>query len=247
MKYFIFTFLFLLLASCNEKIPTTKETAIMEKAIDVAGGEKYDDARIEFIFREDYYTSDRKNGRFEFTRTRKDSLGQEVKDILDNDKVRRMVNGKEVTLSDSLATAIGESVNSVHYFVQLPYGLNGDAVEKELVGEDEINGKKYYELKVTFEEEGGGKDHEDEYLYWIEKKDYTIDYMAYRFFVNDGGIRFRVAENPRVLKGIRFVDYENYKTDDLSTPLQLLDDLYLNGELTKVSHIGNEIKKVVID
>ncbi|MGB7787056.1 MAG: DUF6503 family protein [Salinimicrobium sp.] len=247
MKNAIFALFLILFISCNEKIPTTKEAAIMEKVIDVAGGENYEDARIEFVFRESFYTSERKGGKFEFTRTRKDSLGQEVKDIMDNDKVKRFINGKEVALTDSLASAIGESVNSVHYFVQLPYGLNGDAVEKELVGEDEINGKKYYELKVTFEEEGGGKDHEDIYMYWIEKKDYTIDYMAYRFFVNDGGIRFRVAVNPRVLQGLRFVDYENYKTDDLSTPLQLLDDLYLQGKLTKVSHIENDIKKVVID
>ncbi len=247
MKYSLFALLLTFLVSCNEGIPETKEDAIMQKVIDVAGGEKYDEASIDFVFRENYYTSKRRNGRFEFTRTVKDSLGDETKDILDNDKVRRFVNGKEVKLSDSLATVIGESVNSVHYFVQLPYGLNGDAVHKELLGEDDINGKKYYELQVTFEQEGGGKDHEDVYLYWIEKKDYTVDYMAYRFFVNDGGIRFRVAKNPRVLEGIRFVDYENYKTDDLDTPLQLLDDLYLQGKLTKVSHIENDIKKVVIN
>ncbi|MGB7842821.1 MAG: DUF6503 family protein [Salinimicrobium sp.] len=247
MKFPFLALLLVLLISCNENIPTTKEAAIINKVIDVAGADKYDNASIEFIFRKNQYTSERKNGRFKFTRTRKDSLGQKVKDILDNDKVQRFVDGKEVRLTDSLAAVIGESVNSVHYFVQLPYGLDGKAVEKELVGEDEINGKKYYEMKVTFEEEGGGTDHEDVYMYWIEKKDYTIDYMAYRFFINDGGIRFRVAKNPRVLEGIRFVDYENYKTDDLSTPLQLLDDLYLQGKLTKVSHIENEIKKVVID
>lgn len=247
MKQLLFALPFVFFISCNEKIPSTRAEAIMEKAIEVAGGEKYDDASIEFVFRKNYYTSHRKDGIFEFTRTRKDSLGREVKDILNNEKVRRLVNGKEVQLSDSLASVIGESVNSVHYFVQLPYGLDGDAVAKELVGEDEINGEMYYEMKVTFEEEGGGVDHEDVYMYWIDKEDYTIDYMAYRFFVNDGGIRFRVAVNPRVLKGIRFVDYENYKTDDLSTPLQLLDDLYLEGKLTKVSHIENDLKKVEID
>ena len=247
MNKILFVLLFVFLISCEDKVPSTKAEAIVSKAIEEAGGEKYDDAHIEFIFRKNYYTSDRKDGIFEFTRTRKDSLGNEVKDILSNDKVQRLVNGKEVKLSDSLASAIGESVNSVHYFVQLPYGLDGDAVAKELVGEDDINGKSYYEVKVTFEEEGGGVDHEDIYMYWIEKENYTVDYMAYRFFVNDGGIRFRVAVNPRVLKGIRFVDYENYKTDDLSTPLQLLDDLYLQDKLTKVSHIENELKKVEID
>ena len=236
-------FLSLLLFSCKEEKDLSEADKIIAEAIERAGGEKYDQAEIEFKFRDKVYSSSRKDGEFEFTRTFSDSLG-EVKDVLNNRGFGRQREGQEVKLSDSLSGLYSESVNSVHYFVQLPYGLQDEAVKASLVGEDSIRGKSYYEIEVTFAQEGGGKDHEDVYMYWIEKEDFTVDYLAYRFFVNEGGIRFRVAENPRLVEGIRFVDYVNYKTNDLSTPLQKLDDLYVKDELIKVSDIRNEILKV---
>ena len=246
MRLSFFILLCCILISCQDGSEELSADEIVEKAIENAGGERYENAEIEFVFRKNLYTSKRKNGLFEFSRTKKDSLG-EVKDILDNEGVRRLREGKRVELVDSVAVAVGESVNSVHYFVQLPFGLQGEAVNKELVGTDSINGKGYYEVKVTFRQEGGGADHEDIYMYWIEKENFTVDYLAYRFFINEGGIRFRKAVNPRVVNGIRFVDYENYKTDELDTPLEQLDELYVQGELEKVSQITNEILRVEVE
>lgn len=243
MRIPVLLLLSLLLLSCKEQKDLSEADLIIAEAIERAGGEKYEQAEIEFEFREKLYSSRRKGGEFEYTRSFSDSLGR-VKDVLNNRGFERKREGQEVELSDSLSGLYSESVNSVHYFVQLPYGLQDEAVKTRLVGEDSIRGKSYYEIEVTFAQEGGGKDHEDVYMYWIEKEDFTVDYLAYRFFVNEGGIRFRVAENPRLIEGIRFVDYVNYKTDDLSTPLQKLDDLYVKDELIKVSDIRNEILKV---
>lgn len=246
MKKLAFLFLVFGLFACkSEQKPLTADD-IINKAIQEAGGQRYDRAKIEFIFRKNIYTSKREGGLYEFTRTVKDSIG-EVKDVLNNEGLKRYREEQELKLSDSLAGLYAESVNSVHYFVQLPYGLDGPAVQKELVGEDSIAGKPYYEIRVTFRQEGGGADHEDIYMYWVHKNNFTIDYFAYRFYVNDGGIRFRVAVNPREIEGIRFVDYVNYKTDDLSIPLQELDDLYEKGNLEKVSEINNEILNVEVN
>ncbi|MGI0106586.1 DUF6503 family protein [Salinimicrobium sp. WS361] len=244
-KYLVFLFV-LSLASCNEQAPQSKADKIIAKAVENAGGEKYEKANIEFRFRKNIYTSTRNNGKFELTRRITDSTNTTYNDILNNQGFRRFQGEEQLSLSDSLSEAYAESVNAVHYFVQLPFRLNDDAVIKELVGQDTINGKVYHEIKVTFEQQGGGVDHEDIYMYWIEKDDFTIDYLAYRFFVNDGGIRFRKAVNPRMVNGIRFVDYENYKTDKLSTPLEELDDMFEKGELIRVSKIENEILKVEI-
>lgn len=244
-KLSLLLIVFSLFACKNEEKQLTADE-IIEKAIENAGGDRYDKANIEFVFRKNTYTSNRNGGLYEFTRTMKDSIG-EFKDVLNNEGLTRYREGQKVKLSDSLAGVYAESVNSVHYFVQLPYGLDGPAVQKKLVGEDSIAGKPYYEIEVTFKQEGGGADHEDIYMYWVNKNKYTIDYFAYRFYVNDGGIRFRAAVNPREIEGIRFVDYENYKTDDLSTPLQKLDELYEEGKLKKVSEIKNEILNVEIN
>lgn len=245
MKKFALLLLLITASSCQDQEKELTAEAIIDKTIENAGGERYKKAYVEFTFRNRTYTSDRDNGLYEFTRTFKDSLG-EVKDVLTNDGLKRYREGQEVKLTDSLAGVYAESVNSVHYFVQLPYGLNDAAVQKELIGQDTISGKPYYEIRVTFKQEGGGADHEDVYMYWVNKEEFTIDYFAYRFYINDGGIRFRVAKDPRKVEGIRFVDYDNYKTEDLSTSLEKLDELYEKGELTKVSEINNEILKVEV-
>lgn len=245
MKNILWLLLAVLFISCQQDKELSEADRIIAQAIEKAGGEKYESAIIEFQFRENFYTSSRKDGLYELTRHRKDSLG-EIKDVLTNKGIRSFREEREVVMHDSVSAAIAESVNAVHYFVQLPFGLQNDAVITELVGQDTINNKVYHEIKVTFKQEGGGADHEDVYMYWIEKDDFTVDYLAYRFFVNDGGIRFRKAVNPRTVNGIRFVDYENYKTEDLSTPLENLDELFQKGQLTKVSQIENEILKVEI-
>ncbi|WP_029036888.1 DUF6503 family protein [Salinimicrobium xinjiangense] len=246
MKKYFFLLFCIALISCNEEGSSSEADKIISEAIERAGGEKYKKANIEFEFRKTLYTSKRNNGQYEFTRTITDSTNTTYYDVLNNAGFTRFHANEQVPISDSLAGVYSESVNAVHYFVQLPFGLNDDAVIKELVGQDTINDKIYHEIKVTFKQEGGGVDHEDIYMYWIEKDEYTVDYLAYRFFVNDGGIRFRKAVNPRTVKGIRFVDYENYKTDELSIPLENLDDMFQKGELTKVSQIENEILKVEI-
>jgi len=50
-------------------------------------------------------------------------------------------------------------------------------------------------LEVTFKEEGGGEDHEDKFMYWVNTQDYRIDYMAYSYCEEDCGYRFRESEN----------------------------------------------------
>lgn len=245
MRYLNILLLLLILSSCEQEKDLTAQE-VVDKAIEKAGGEKYENSEIQFRFRDISYSSRMKGGQFEFTRTLTDSLG-EAKDILSNDGFKRFREGEEDDLHDTLKTKFANSVNSVHYFLQLPYGLNAPAVQKELVGEDEIEGEPYYEIKVTFTEEGGGEDHEDEYMYWIKKGDFTLDYLAYRFYVGDGGIRFRKAYNPRTVEGLRFVDYKNYKIDDWEhLELKELDDLYEAGELTLVSEINTEIKEVKV-
>ena len=233
--------------SCGAPDERPAADRIIEKSIEVSGGENYSRAEIEFYFRNRKYLSKRNGGLFKFERIVTDSLGNRIHDILSNEGLERFENGQPVTLPDSMVTRIGDGVNSVHYFVQVPYVLKSEAAQKEQVGEDQISGEPYFEVKITFGEEGGGTEHHDEFLYWIHRKNYTVDYFAYRFYTNDGGIRFRKAVNPRIIEGIRFVDYENYKIENLSIPLAELDSLYETGTLKLLSNIRNDSIKVKLD
>ena len=239
MRYISIVIIVLVLFSCDNSEKEITAQQIVDKAIQQAGGDNYNNAEISFEFRKGNYKSTRNGAEFKLERTRIDSTGK-THDVVSNNGLKRYHNDSLVRVVDSLIIPISNSVNSVHYFVHLPYGLNDPAANKKLLGKDSIAGKEYYEIKVSFSEEGGGTDHEDKYLYWINTKDYTIDYLAYSFEVNEGGIRFRRAFNPRVVEGIRFVDYENYKYEDLSTQLEDLDTLFENRKLELLSEIKTE-------
>lgn len=240
MKQFILLFAIVFFISCQDEKKEITAEEIIDKAIEKAGGTAYRKATIDFKFRDHTYKSIRKGGEFQLERMSVDSTGVIYRDVVNNTGYQRFKNDSLIRVPDSMATKYIASVNSVHYFAHLPYGLNDKAVNKELIGETEIEGAPYYEVKITFQQEGGGADHHDIFMYWIHKNDFTIDYLAYKFQVDDGGIRFRKAFNERVIKGIRFADYENYKIEDFSTPLEDLDELYEAGKLELLSTIETE-------
>lgn len=233
--------------SCGTSEKKTEAEKIIEKSIEASGGENYENAEIEFTFRNRRYKSKRNKNMFRLERIVKDSTGKTTHDILSNEGLKRFVNKKAVTVPDSMVTRISDGVNSVHYFVQVPFVLHSPAAIKKLSGEDEVEGEPYYEVEVSFRKEGGGTDHHDKFVYWIHKENFTVDYLAYQFFTNNGGIRFRKAVNPRVKEGIRFVDYQNYETEVLSTPLNELDSLYEEGALKFFSKINTENIEVSIN
>ena len=140
-------------------------------------------------------------------------------------------------LPDTMSIKYANSVNSVHYFARLPYGLNDPAVRKELIGETTIKDKKYYKVKVTFKEDNGGDDFDDIYFYWFNKETFKPDFLAYKFHVDGGGIRFREAYNERYVGNIRFVDYTNLKPKEMLASIFTIDSLYEAGGMELLSKI----------
>ncbi|MBW1297534.1 DUF6503 family protein [Aquimarina litoralis] len=238
-KFAVLSVIVLLMSFTTISINQYSAQEIIDKAIENAGGSKFDKVGIRFTFRGKEYSSIRNNGNYQLERK---IFGKEgiVHDVVNNKGLSRSIENCNIKVADSLITKISDGVNSVHYFANLPYGLNAPAVNKELVGESTIKNVSYYKVKITFNQEGGGTDFEDEFLYWIHKDNFTVDYLAYSYAVDGGGIRFREAYNSRIIKGIRFVDYNNYKTDDMSTPLSNLDKLFEKGKLKLLSKIELE-------
>ena len=212
---------------------------IVDQAIEYAGGDRFNQSHISFSFRDKHYEVSRKKGEWKMSRTYQDS-SLLVQDDYSPKGFQRKINGAKVKVADSMAFKYMESINSVIYFALLPYKLNDPAVIKENLGKEKIEGKAYYKIQVGFKEEGGGEDFQDEFIYWFDVEDYSLDYLAYSFQVNGGGMRFRRAYNERFVQGIRFVDYVNYKPTKSDVPLVSLARLHQENKLEELSNIKLE-------
>tara|TARA_R110002074_G_scaffold149035_4_gene301236 strand:- start:60597 stop:61403 length:807 start_codon:yes stop_codon:yes gene_type:complete len=209
--------------------------SIVNEAIKMHGGKLYDSAHYQFTFRDKVYSFENKNG-YTYKVSSKDSLGNKIVDIMQNGQLSRTVNNELVKLTEKDIAKYTEALNSVIYFATLPHKLNDKAVKKAGVGETTIKGEDYDIVRVTFGKVGGGKDFDDVFMYWINKKSHYINYLAYSYSVNEGGVRFRSAYNPRTIDGIRFQDYINWEAP-VGTPLKELPAMFEKGQLKELSRI----------
>ena len=218
---------------------------IVDDAILAHGADKVSGSRIEFDFRDRHYVSERKGGLFRYERIFTDSSGSRVYDVLSNDGFRREVDGERVEVTEERSKAYSNSVNSVLYFALLPYYLNDPAVQKAYLGESRIKGEPYHKVKITFRQEGGGKDFEDVFIYWFHRDRKTMDFFAYNYQTDGGGARFREAYNIREVNGIRFADFINYKPRTETMAVESFDRLYETGGMEELSRIETKDPGVV--
>jgi hypothetical protein len=237
--YCLLLFAIIGLTNCEKQKEKDKAQLIVDSCIVAHGGENYNHLKFSFAFRDKTYKIEKNEEKFNYQRIGKDSLGNEIIDIFTNEGLERTISGKKVQLADSMATKYKNSVNSVVYFALLPNPLNDNAVNKTYVGETTIGGQKYDKIKVTFNPENGGKDHEDVYIYWINQKTKLMDFFAYSYKVDGGGIRFRESIKAEIVNGIRIQNYINYAPIDSNYSLENLDKAYIDGKLQEFSRIEN--------
>ncbi len=237
MKYLaIFT---LLLVACTPAEKPLDAVGIIDTAIKKYGLDGINNRKIEFDFRERHYTLLREEGMYTYTRSFQDSLGF-VEDILVNSsQFTRLVDGNELEVDSVWTSKYSNSVNSVLYFIQLPLTLMDPAAIKKYRGLEEMKGKSYHVIEVRFTEEDGGKDFEDVFLYWFDQQTFSMDYLAYSYITEGGGVRFREAFNRSEVSGVVFQDYINYKPENKLTPLEQMSELFKKGELIELSRIEN--------
>ena len=227
-------------SGCGVNQPSADE--IISKAIEKHGGELFEQSEIQFKFRGHTYNAKVNSGDFEVQRfIEKDEAN--IVDLLKGNSFIRKVNSEEIELTAKKREDLYNSANSVVYFALLPYRLNDPAVNKQLMCTSDVNGEPYYKIEITFDANGGGEDFEDSFIYWIHKKNYTVDYLAYSYYINGGGVRFRKAYNQRDVNGIRFQDYVNY-TIDKDFPVHELDYAFESGQLRELSRI--DLEEVVV-
>lgn len=227
----------------KEEAPTSikdkQASAIINKAIQAHGGTLYDNAAYSFVFRKNEYHFKNKGKEFTYESFSKNKKGEPIRDVLVNNVFTRYVNNNPVALSEKDVAKYSEALNSVIYFATLPYKLSDAAVNKVYRGNTTIKETGYEVVEVSFNEEGGGTDHDDTYYYWINNQTNTVDYLAYNYTVNGGGARFRSFYNRRKVSGLIFQDYVNWEADK-NMSLAKLPSLFEEGKLKELSKIQTE-------
>lgn len=226
------------------KLDTTKVSnlsnsqKIIAKTIAAHGGKLYNTAHYSFNFRGDTYIFKNEGNEYEYKKIY-DKAEFTITDALKNGTFSRTINNNAINLTDEQAAKEINNLNSVIYFATLPHKLSDKAVNSKYIESTTIKNKPYHVIEVTFNKNGGGEDYEDIFYYWINTSTNKIDYLAYSYKVNKGGIRFRSAYNSRVIDGITFQDYINYKAE-VGTHLKDLPKLYEANKLEEVSRIQTE-------
>lgn len=229
----LLVFMLIASSSCEVKSPSAQE--VLDKAILKHGFNIENEFDVSFEFRNQRFEADLSAMSNVLRRVTKEA-NKTVEDIIDDDSFIHRVDNQEVALDSEVSWRYSSDTRSVIYFALLPYGANEGAISKELMPSIKIKGEPYYKVEVTYGNNGGGKDFENVFVYWIHQKNFTVDYLAYSYYINGGGVRFREAYNQREVNGVRFQDYINY-TIEKDFPAHELDYAFQTGQLKEISRI----------
>ncbi len=235
--------------ACTPGSKTDPAQHFIDQACKAHGSELFDRSTIEFKFRDRNYKSSRLNGKYRYERFW-DSAGVIIHDELTNGVFVRHVGQIMVKLDSKKINSLLNSVNAVFYFFALPFNLNDPAVVKEYLGEVTILDQRYDKIKITFKPNPNDRMiHDDAYVYWVNKKGHTIDFLGYNYTEPDEkGSRFRQAINRRKIQGLTVQDYINFKPIIDSIPMlpEDLDQAWVGNQLQELSKIINENVRVTL-
>lgn len=235
----LYVTLALLISACSFENKEKKAQEIIDKSIKAYGQQYFANSSFSFVFRDKNYSVTRKDDKYTYVRTFNDSSNY-IQDILINSTdFTRTINGDTIDLDAEWTNRYRNSVNSVLYFVQLPFTLNDPAVKKTYKGKANISGDDFHVIQVTFVKDNGGEDFDDEFYYWINDKNSMMDYFAYKYSTDGGGVRFREAFHRHKKKGILFQNYINYEAP-VGVPLADLPALFETDQLKELSRIEQE-------
>jgi len=226
-------------SSSQKKTSTHKGQEVIDQAIIAHGQHLFENATLSFLFRDKQYSARRSDAEYIYTRSFKNGSALIEDMLINSTDFSRKKNDVSIEIEKEWAEKYSRSINSVLYFFQLPYLLNDLAVKKIDQGIKQIKGENYYQIKVSFQIENGGEDFEDEYLYWIDVNTFEIDYLAYNYITDGGGVRFRSAINKRRVNGLLVQDYINYAPLNKKILLSSLITEFEKGALIERSRIIN--------
>lgn len=126
----------------------------------------------------------------------------------------------------AIVRAAETQLNSVVYFALLPYNLADPAVRLRRLDDAAFDHRVHHTVEVTFAKDGGGRDHDDRFVFWFEQRTGRLRALAYAFHTGEGGTRFRrvtgtveadvaTGDQPLLLN-----DYEAFTDTTLGTHIE---------------------------
>ena len=213
---------------------------VVARSVERYDGNRFENVRIRFQFRETPFEVNRNGGRFRYQRTLAGQGGRVVTEVMENDETWAELSGARLELSSDEIYELETAVNSVVYFGFLPFRLDDDAVVLRDLGPSTVDGEPYHKIEATFEQDGGGTDWDTRFVHWIHRDHATLDYLAYSYSRDGGGARFRRSVNRREVDGLTVQDYENYAADLANPDIADFDRLFELGELELLSMVELE-------
>lgn len=217
-------------------LETWKAKSIISKSIKKHGGALYSNASYSFDFRGKEYSFNHDKNGHSYSLFWKDQDNKAIKISLQNEQLLKTINNELVQLNPDEIASYREQINSVLFFVLLPFKLEDQNATSAYLGDTKIKGEDYEIVEVNFSEDSdtGNK---TTYFFWFHKEKNTMDYLAYKYKGNNGlAVRFRSFYNRRNINGIVFQDYNNY-TCDPNSSLKEIAELYEDDKLTYVSNV----------
>ncbi len=216
--------------------------AIVDRAIEYHGGDLYRHSETELdlcsksgCFR---LTAHVDGDRWAYTVTGKSGDSQlRVRSSHDAVAVRR--DGEEKAVAAGAEQKFRDWAMARVYFCFLPFRLNDPSVLKQDLGLVGWNGRRLHKVKVTFRA-GTSTDAGDQYMYWFDPETARLEYLAYSYDDNSGGLRFRRAVRHRRIGGLLFFDQENYGADGPGLSVDAIDPAYVRDAMRHVSTVRLE-------
>ncbi len=124
----------------------------------------------------------------------------EVTQCFDGKETIVMVNGTKN--SDQQANVVGDFLRKANYFwFVMPYKLNDKGTITTYLGKEELNGKTYDKLNVTYDPAITGKEQNDIYILYVNPETKLID----RFYFS---LPFMSVEEPVIIADYEYKDVD---------------------------------------
>ena len=226
-------------AALGTAAPEPVRLEIVDRAIEHHGGE---------IYRSNSATLDvcSKSGCFHLeTRAYRDGFHYTVSGRSRDAELEVASSGEGLTVSkDGKPLVLGPGDDQRYrdwamariYFCFLPYRLNDPGVHKKDLGLVDWDGRRLHRVKVTFEPESS-TDATDQYIYWFDPESARLEYFAYSYDDNGGGLRFRRTVNHRRVGGVLFFDQENFGVEGPGLSVDAIDPAYVREKMRHISTV----------